>query len=761
MSTELADQVTRRSSQWQVPVFLVGIAALAFVGFGRSLWHISDYQRLDGELSAARDALKESPPDLKKALELTEFALNRAQQFPERLGEAHYLAGSAYCRLAVQSSPKEAEPIWQKARFHLEEAAKGTVPKNDDARFHYDLGKARFHTGAPAQEVIDCLADIVDSVADDRAEGYRMLTESYVRLSNLQAALDANKKQLDLPQIDERLLAPARLRRGQLFLQLHQPAEARKVLARIDKTTPAIYAEARWLRAKSCQEDKLYEEAARLWEEILNDTARSHPGPADHAHCSLGECYYRLDRQADAVSNWEKAVREGGEGAQAATMRLAETKLAKRDLAEAETGFQKALDGVKVPTDYHNSLLDLREAQRLIEQACKTFRLQGDYERSLKMADLYRKLAPPEAAQGLIGDAADEWAKHLDQDPKTKANAVKVYREAGVAYEKAAGLARSPADQAKWLWLSADRYRKAQDSDQAVALLRAFLRVETSTDRRGEGWLALGTVYQELHQDEDARAAFFKCIECPGIFALRARYRLAKMHIDEGKLDEAELELKQNLELLVRTHDLEAHEITLFMLADLYYRRDNFRFAALRYQEALDQYPNNPATITVRWRLAECYRKLAQQESNRQNPYQSVDRFRLWMQMAKANYEKLVDDLTGLEARGLLKVDGQKILHKAEFMVADCCFDLEQFEEAARIYDILADRDRYRIDGLTALKQSFRCYLAIHQPEKARESLNRLRETLRQLNDNLFKGQPDEMDRKAWLKWVEWAEKQH
>jgi hypothetical protein len=93
-------------------------------------------------------------------------------------------------------------------------------------------------------------------------------------------------------------------------------------------------------------------------------------------------------------------------------------------------------------------------------------------------------------------------------------------------------------------------------------------------------------------------------------------------------------------------------------------------------------------------------------------------------------------------------------------MVAECCFDLEQFEEAARIYDILADQDRYRIDGLTALKQSFRCYWALHQLDKARESLNRLRETLRVLDDNLFKGQPDEMDRKAWQKWLDWAEKQ-
>jgi len=760
MSTAMTDQVPKQSSRWHVPIFLLGLAALAMVWFGRPMWHISDYQKLNRQLSAAREALSESPPDLKRAKELTEAALYRAQQFPERFGEAQYLAGSFYCRLAMQSPPQEAGPTWEKARFHLEEAAKATVPEADRARFSYELGKARFHTGAPPQEVIDCLSGTVDSVAEDRAEGYRLLAESYLRISNFQAALDANKKQLDLPQIDEKLLAPARLLRGKLFLQLHQPGEARKVLSRIAPTTPAIYAEARFLRAQSCQVDNLYEEAARLWEEMLKDPNRTQPYQLDQVHYSLGECYFRMDRLGDAVANWEKCVREGSEGAQAATLRLAGIKLSKMDLPGAEADFTHALESLKSPADYHNSLLDLKDAQRLIEQACKSYRVQGDYERSLKMADLYKKLAPPEASQGLIGEAADEWAKHLDLDHKNKANAQKVYREAAAAYEKAAGLARAPTDQAKWLWLSADRFRKAQDSDQSVAMLRAFLRAEALPERRGEGWLALGTIYQESHQDEDARGALFKCIECPGIFGLRARYRLAKMHIEEDKLDEAESELKQNLKLLEQTPDLEAHEITLFMLGDLYFRRGNYRLAALRYQEALDQYPNNPATITVRWRLAECYRKLAQLETNRPGTYQNIDRFRTWMQMAKANYEKLVDDLAGLEARGLLKLDGEKILHQTEFMVAECCFDLEQFEEAARIYDILADRYRYRIDGLTALKQSYRCYMALHMPEKAREALNRLRETLRALDENLFKGQPDDMDGKGWLKWLDWAEKQ-
>src|SRR5207244_10854401 len=148
MASELAEQVQKppRSKQWHVPVFLAGMAALAIVWFARPLWHVTEEQKLDRQLAAARKALHQSPPDLKEALELAEAALGRCQQHPDRQGEAHLLVGSAYCRLAEQSPPSEADPIWRQARLNLEEAAKQTVSNADGFRLLYDLGKARSHT---------------------------------------------------------------------------------------------------------------------------------------------------------------------------------------------------------------------------------------------------------------------------------------------------------------------------------------------------------------------------------------------------------------------------------------------------------------------------------------------------------------------------------------------------------------------------------------------------------------------------------------
>src|SRR5262249_27587033 len=104
-----------RSKPWHVPAFLAGLVALTFVWFARPLWHLSQEQKLDRQLAAARKALHQSPADLKEALELAQDALQRSQQHPERQGEAHFLLGSAYCRLAEQSSPTEADLNWQQA----------------------------------------------------------------------------------------------------------------------------------------------------------------------------------------------------------------------------------------------------------------------------------------------------------------------------------------------------------------------------------------------------------------------------------------------------------------------------------------------------------------------------------------------------------------------------------------------------------------------------------------------------------------------
>src|SRR5262249_55122373 len=243
-------------------------------------------------------------------------------------------------------------------------------------------------------------------------EHYEMLTQLCLRLPqpNLQAALDANAKQLALPTDNEDLLEPARLLRGELLLRASKRDEARKVLGRIRRSAPpGIYARARLIRAQSCQQDRLWAEAAALWEEILKDAQEPVPDTGRTMYY-LGMCYRQLDQQRDAVRLWECTLSEDAESSQAAAFGLAELRLLGPNPAAAVECFEQALRDVKSPAEYRNSLIDLSEARRRVENGSRAYIKMGDFERARRVAELYERLTPGANGQ-LLAEGAGAWGQ--------------------------------------------------------------------------------------------------------------------------------------------------------------------------------------------------------------------------------------------------------------------------------------------------------------------------------------------------------------
>src|SRR5262249_36744031 len=158
-------------------------------------------------------------------------------------------------------------------------------------------------------------------------------------------------------------------------------------------------------------------------------------------------------------------------------------------------------------------------------------------------------------------------------------------------------------------------------------------------------------------------AAYYKCIEYASPFAFQARFQLAQFDIKDGKLDQAEAALKQNIDLMRGAPDEEVYQKTLLALGDLLAHRGNHRLAALHLQEALERYPTHRESTTTRLRLADCYRQLAVEEDQklRSGTYVREDaqvhyteQRRLWMKMAAANYQKLTDDLSARSGEAAL-----------------------------------------------------------------------------------------------------------
>src|SRR5204863_7703332 len=114
-----------------------------------------------------------------------------------------------------------------------------------------------------------------------------------------------------------------------------------------------------------------------------------------------------LDKAAEA---WEQALALGGPDAQAAAWRLGEARL-ESEPSKALEWWGRALQGVRSANDFSNPLLELKQVRETLEQACRRFLEQGEFERVHQLADLYKRLAVPGRAEEWMGEAAGAQAK--------------------------------------------------------------------------------------------------------------------------------------------------------------------------------------------------------------------------------------------------------------------------------------------------------------------------------------------------------------
>jgi TolA-binding protein len=342
--------------------------------------------------------------------------------------------------------------------------------------------------------------------------------------------------------------------------------------------------------------------------------------------------------------------------------------------------------------------------------------------------------------------------------------------EAAAAHEQAA-TGREPAEQAPRLWRAADCHLLAGDHPRAAQALQRVVALEPAAERQVEAWFALAGTHRALKQVEQARSAYYKCIEYPNSqFTYKARFALADVELEQGNLEHAEEILLQNLTVTGPAPDRRAEEQSLYRLADLAYGQRKYDKAKYWLEKALLQFPGSGNELAVRDRLGDCYRKIAEQ-LRQQGEEQATGQGRLHYQQAHASYLEAARDTyqrvaDELERRG----QGQKLpeaeealLRKALFVNADCLFELPgQLPEALRRYKQLADRYRGRVEGLMACKRLWHCCgvtggdvdLARQALEATKAAITAARADLPGISDEAFKAAPDRSTRTDWQQWL-------
>jgi tetratricopeptide (TPR) repeat protein len=719
---------------WQVPTFLLGLLALAAVSAARPLWHDVPRCCEDPALAALRDSLKRPEFDGDHALKLGAEAVQGART-PAAAAEAHFLLGSVYVALAERADSTRASDLWREARSHLEQASALSVPEEDRPRLDYRLAKAWAHTGEAPPKVIAALEQSLEEGADgphDKARGYGLLAEAYLKLPqpDLEKALDATVKEIDLPNVDDELLAPARLRRGELLLRLDRAEEGRDMLRHLGtKAPPGLVARARRLLVRSLEQDSLWGEAAGVWRDILDDSSAP-PQDRQAVLYHLGLCLRNDGAHKDeAREAWKKCLALGGTGDEgpAAALRVAELCLRTGQAKDAVAAFERAVGDVKEPGGWHNALVPLPQGREAFEAGCKAARTAGDFEASARVAQLYERLAPAGRAQELRAETLDVWARATQDKARLAAGdrarelygeAEALLRQAGEAYEQSAKAQVDPAEQAERLWPAANDFFEGRDAVRAAAAFDRFIQIawpehqqplprflarlneacyKLALARRDAG---LGGVRETLENAVNH-------LGCNSRYFYRARYELAlTMKKPDGSwTDEAQACLEQNLnQLRTETADLrdaEAREKTLYALGDLYFDRKEQRGVISRaietLEEALQQFPNNSAALSARYELAESYRLRADQLNRTLSPEQLTSEAKLIiMQKIKDDHERALANYgelsRTLEAKTERARDEELLLVYAQSKVAEVQFLLGAYARSGELYDALAER---------------------------------------------------------------------
>jgi tetratricopeptide (TPR) repeat protein len=721
---------------WQVPTLLLGLAALVAVCVLHPPWIIARPTEDNPTFAELRELLRQPEFDADHALKLGNDAVQKAHA-PAAAAEAHFLLGSAYLLLAERAGPGKGLEQWREAHTHLEQARALGLAARERPRLDYRLAKTLAPMGEGPAKVIPALEHAIEAGADDdieKARGYGLLAETYLKLPkpDLEKALEATDKQIGTAIIDDRLLGPARLRKGELLVKLNKTEEAAKVLKNVGaKAPPDVLTRARRQRVRLLEQLEQWSEAAPVWRAILDDQ-KSPPADRAAVQYHLGLCLYHSGDKVESLHAWQECANHdsSGEEGTAAALGVADLSLRQGQWEPGRTALQRALHEISKPADWHNSLVPLSRVCEVCEDGCKAALARGAFSVAVQLTQLYEKVALPGRVHDLRGEAATAGARAAEEKAKRATGdearalygeAEEFLRQAGEAYEKAAAVQTDPAEHAERLWLAGNRFLDGRDAKRAATAFKPFVDIATQPDllgakrfntRLNEAWYKLAVAYRDSGDPDKLAVSTFRqattSFEFPSPFSYRARFELAvsePRQSDGSWTDSAKDLLEENLTKLHKAfppeRDEEAREKTLYALGDLYFARrkvrDYISKAVETLEEALRDFSANSQAQEARYQLAESYRLRADQRTSNlsSEPLTMLARLEIEKKVsddrerAITNYQELS---RLLEAKPTRDEGDERTLVYAYWAAADVRYWAGGYEKSAELFEALADR---------------------------------------------------------------------
>jgi tetratricopeptide (TPR) repeat protein len=424
------------------------------------------------------------------------------------------------------------------------------------------------------------------------------------------------------------------------------------------------------------------------------------------------------------------------------------------DAPRALAGYRGVLQAIGNPHTYDNHFLPLGEVRERLRAAYEQFLAEERFGDALAMLDLIEPVmgraectelrAKTEQAWGAYGRGQAETQVRQEADAQAKASRAHL-RAAGRAYEDLAKIRYATRYYPSDLWAAADCYFQGQSYSNAARLFQEYLHNEArqwndmALVRLGQSQLALGDY-------DRAIATLEECIELfpENPVTHQARLEAARAYGQLSKYDDAERLLNANLDAAALTPYSPEWQDSLFEMGYLLYERQRYSEAVSALQNAVDRWPDHPASLLAKYTVARAYHSgasalSAQLREPTTDNEAAINRSRRqiteYLENAHATYldvQKTITLAGGVDEDPFLRT----LLRNCYMMQGSVLMELRRFDEARQAYQSVITRFQNDPVVLESFVQVANCFRRLEQPQMARGNLERAKVVLGKLPED-------------------------
>jgi tetratricopeptide (TPR) repeat protein len=376
-------------------------------------------------------------------------------------------------------------------------------------------------------------------------------------------------------------------------------------------------------------------------------------------------------------------------------------------------------------------------------------------------------------ADAALGGAKSAMAK-LELDPAAATLAQRHFRLAAKYFRMVADrtVVTDPNAYLTALWSAADCFDRAGDRERAIAAFDEFAKSFPEDPRQPEAIFRLAEAYKASGELSTAAELYRTLIEAQergdaasaGPFADASYVPLAQTYLldnDPANDKEAEQKLLAVASGRLGGTNTDSFRESVIELGNLYFQTAQYEMGITRLREALARYGDDPRAPSMSFRLGECSRLSAvviekelgdamPDAQRRELTEARAERLR----DAASAYEGVAAAIGNKDARRRSALD-ELMLRNATFYVADCAYDLGQYETAIRLYD--AAREKYPKDpaSLVAMTQIVSAHLKQGDYKRAATANERARRFYASLPESAWDDPNLPMSRRDWERWLE------